>query len=311
MKKWWIALLVCLLVLPCARAEETKEYMTYDELPSNYRAFFDAAQYADASFYVYPDYDRMQDYYREKGYLQMTRYPVVSLRGDEVRVHLFDISDGVSLLAESQTPMRLPAGYALEGPLYDTNGVFANQGWDYAYRESLNLYFLSGTSPCWVIQLDFENADPDDPTAFSLFSCDMQFNPERRIGKQLYDNLIYHFNGDNMTVSCSYQEGEGGRVSFDLPAQVNRDLWTFDPSALPEDPLLFFRQSARVETGKHGNGGRLILRDAPDRSGKVLSRIDNGAAIRYIDRADGWAVVLYKDQVGYARAESIEGSHLY
>lgn len=309
MKKLWIALLLCLL-LPAARAEEAPIFLTYDELPAEYRAFFDAAEYADAQFYVDAEYDRWQEYYRESGYRQMTHSPILSLRGEAVRVHLFDVSDGVSLIAESQTPMALPAGYALHRPIYHTNGVYADTDWDYDYRETLNIYFYSADDPCWVMQLVFENFDPDDAAAFALSSCGMQFEPARAVGGQPYDSLTYSFYGDGMLVAYSYLEGEGGHVEFTLPLAVSRDLWTYDPAALPKDPLALFAPS-RVETARHGNGGRLILRAAPDRGGKVVARLENGAALRYVDLADGWALVLYRDQLGYARAEYIEGSGGY
>ena len=310
MRKFLITLLLCLLLLPGALAD-SQDSLAYDALPEEYRAFFDESAYADARFYTYEEYGSWQDYYREKGYLQMTHYPILSLREDEVRVHLFDIADGVSLIAESQSPMRLPAGYVLEQPRYHTNAVFANQDWDYEYQETLNLYFFSKDNPCWVIQLVFENYDPDDPAAFRLLACDMQFDPERKLGSQPYDNLIYSFYGDAMDVVFSYMEGEGGHVDLALPVEINRDLWTYNPAALPEDPLVFLRQSSRVETSRHGNGGRLILREAPDRNARVIARMDSGASIRYLERDDGWAVVLYRGQVGYARAEFIEGSRIY
>ncbi|MBQ7454834.1 MAG: SH3 domain-containing protein [Clostridia bacterium] len=306
-KRLLAALLLCLLLCPAARADEA---LTYDGLPEACRALFDAEAYADARFYVDGSFEQDQEYCLENGYGLMTSYPILSLRGNEVRVHLLDISDGAALIAESQTPMRLPDGYALEPPIYDTNGVFANQGWDYAYRETLNIYFCSKTDPCRVVQMAFANHDPDDPAAFLLYACDMQFNPARKLGSQPYDNLIYSFYGEDMSVVYSYQEGEGGHVEFTLPVKISRGLWTFDPASLPEDAMLFLAP-AKVETAKHGSGGPLNLRAAADPGGKVLARMENGADIRYLERGDGWAVVLYKGRVGYARAEYIKGSSVY
>ena len=54
------------------------------------------------------------------------------------------------------------------------------------------------------------------------------------------------------------------------------------------------------------SNGTLNLRDYPSSSGKVIASLPNGAAVTIYGEWNGWYVVHYGDQVGYAAAAYID-----
>ena len=70
------------------------------------------------------------------------------------------------------------------------------------------------------------------------------------------------------------------------------------PFIYPMDP---------VEGTVRVTSGTLNLRDAPSSSGQVIANLPNGAKVTVYGEWNGWYVVHYGDQVGYAAAADSDG----
>ena len=84
-----------------------------------------------------------------------------------------------------------------------------------------------------------------------------------------------------------------------IAQQIARGLTEYFglPFIYPMDP---------VEGTVRVNSGTLNLRDAPSSSGQVIANLPNGAKVTVYGEWNGWYVVHYGDQVGYAAAAYID-----
>ena len=128
------------------------------------------------------------------------------------------------------------------------------------------------------------------PQSSSPRSCGRSIHcPTRSLPAVLLE-IGYHDNYSDAT----WLEGHWDAIA----QQIARGLTEYFglPFIYPMDPM-----QGTVSV----SNGTLNLRDYPSSSGKVIANLPNGAAVTIYGEWNGWYVVHYGDQVGYAAAAYI------
>ena len=134
----------------------------------------------------------------------------------------------------------------------------------------------------------------------------------------LSNGIQYRRNRPEMTAGSSVREANQGEYDLYLALhsnysdavwveghrdaiaqQIARGLTAYFglPFIYPMDP---------VQGTVTVSNGTLNLRDYPSSAGKVIASLPNGAAVTIYGEWNGWYVVHYGDQVGYAAAAYID-----
>ena len=131
---------------------------------------------------------------------------------------------------------------------------------------------------------------PSDGDLIAIFTTSLGEVRQPRFPSVLLE-IGYHDNYADAT----WLEGHWDAIA----QQIARGLTEYFglPFIYPMDP---------VEGTVRVTSGTLNLRDAPSSSGQVIANLPNGAKVTVYGEWNGWYVVHYGDQVGYAAAAYID-----
>lgn len=285
----------------------------YENLEEWLKPFFPEKCWNNARFLTCIDWEKDAAHNEERHWGTYKHYPVVTVLDGNVQLHLFNVENGqVTKIAETRSDcgMTETNGRKATAPIYHLSDATGEMDGIYRYRETLNLYFSSQSDP-WNIQIVLETEVNNDPDILWVTHVIYQYSEPKTtlIRGQKYDYVVVTPTEKGLEYSYGYCE-EPISDSFLFPFSGSTKLTEFTFSSFTDDPDKLLTP-AKIDTKKHGSGGKVKLRQTPDKKGKVITEIPNAAVVNCTDIGNGWCFVHYQKFFGYIMAQYIEGTDAY
>ncbi|MDO5436483.1 MAG: SH3 domain-containing protein [Clostridia bacterium] len=282
----------------------------YEKLEDRWKPFFPEETWSKARFLTDSEWENKAAYNAEHNWGLYKHYPIVTVLDGNVQVHLFNVEgDDISKIAETarDSGLKETEENKATAPIYHLTDAVGEMDGIYRYRETLNIYFNGSADP-WNTQIVFETEVPDDPDVLHVTSVGYQYNSPRKtfILGQKYDNEIIIPSTEGIEYGYGYWD-EPITDALILPLKGSTVFSEFTIASFPSDPEELLTE-AKIDTKKHGSGGKVNLRRQPGKNAKSITTIPNGSAVNMADIGNGWCFVHYKNHYGYVMAEFVEGT---